>query len=99
MLRYVCPTYLLIVFVVFVYQSATAESGNYFVTLKENWIAQLSVGLIVATGLLFAFLINRSVARWEATGELARIDAEPRPGGGFPITQSTRTASDREVRR
>lgn len=99
MLRYICPSYLLIVFVVFVYQSATAESGNYFVTLKENTVAQLSVGLIIITGLLFAFLINRSVARWEASGQLARIDSEDDRYSGFPILDATVAGeNDREVR-
>ncbi len=100
MLRWVCPAYLLLVFAMFVYQAATADSGNYFVTLRENRVAQLSVGLIIVVALFFAFVIAISVGRWRATGQLARVDADDgTPPRGFAVVQTTVvTYEDREGR-
>ena len=90
MLKYVCPAYLLIIFVMWLYQAMTATSGNYFVTLKENRVAQLSVGLIVLVAVFFGLLIAVSLNRWRATGQLARIDAEGGPPTrGFAVVQAT----------
>ena len=70
--------------------AATATSGNYFVTLKENRVAQLSVGLIVLVAVFFGLLIAVSLNRWRATGQLARIDAEGGPPTrGFAVVQAT----------
>ncbi len=65
-IKYVSPTYLLIIFGVWIYQMATAQEGNKFSTLAENPIAQLSVGLMLTTLVLFLFLIAQSNKRWDA---------------------------------
>ncbi len=87
MLRYVCPLYLLAVFVGFIYTIATSESGNYFTTLMDSRIAQLSVLLILLVAILFLFLISQSVARWRATGQLARLDGEVHEPRAFEVSR------------
>ena len=90
MLKYVCPTYLLIIFGMWLYQAATATSGNYFVTLKESWVAKLSVGLVILVAVFFGLLINIAVKRWRTTGQLDRIDAEGGPPTrAFAVVQTT----------
>jgi len=46
------------------------------VTLRENGIDKLMVGMIVMVAIFFGFLIAVSVRPWKATGQLARIDGE-----------------------
>ncbi|MCC6682686.1 MAG: sodium-dependent transporter [Phycisphaeraceae bacterium] len=64
-LKYVSPTYLIIIFIVWIKQQYTAEKGNYFLTLRDNHVAQLTVGFILLVGLLFLMLIHESVRKWQ----------------------------------
>lgn len=64
-IKYVAPVYLLAIFFTWLYQQATAEKGNYFMTLKSNSTAQLTVGFIVLTLVFFMVVVARSVKRWE----------------------------------
>ena len=66
LIKYVSPVYLMTIFVVWLYQQINAEDGNYFKTLANNTVAQLSVGLMVTVLLLFIFLIAQSNKRWDA---------------------------------
>lgn len=65
-IKYVSPVYLLVIFGMWIYQQITAEEGNYFKTLANNQVAQLSVGLILTVLVLFLFLIAQSNKRWDA---------------------------------
>lgn len=63
-LKYIAPSYLLIIFFVWIYQQATAETGNYFQALATNNVAQLTVGFIIVIAIFFTLLIRQSVANW-----------------------------------
>ncbi len=65
MLKYVCPTYLIIIFMIWIYQQTTAETGNYFRTLAENNVAQMTVGFIIVIAIFFTLLIRQSVINWQ----------------------------------
>ena len=65
MLKYVSPTYLIVIFVVWVRQQYTSQEDNYFLALRHNHVAQLTVGFIVLVGLLFLMLIHESVRQWQ----------------------------------
>ncbi|RMH13757.1 MAG: sodium:calcium symporter [Gammaproteobacteria bacterium] len=69
-LKYVAPVYLSIVFIVWLYQQATAEKGNYFKALAEDRVAQMTVGFIILVAVLFMLLIAQSVKRWNKQEQL-----------------------------
>lgn len=71
-IKYVAPVYLLVIFVTWLYQQITAEKNNYFATLKNSGVAQITVGFILLVLLLFLLLVAQSVRRWEARKGVAR---------------------------
>ena len=75
-IKYVSPVYLMVIFVVWVYQQITAEKDNYFKALGHSTVAQLSVALIIAVTVLFLLLIGQSVKRW-AKAEAAAEGSNP----------------------
>lgn len=64
MLKYISPAYLVLIFVVWVYQQTTAETGNYFRTLATDNVAQLTVGFIIIVAIFFTLMIRQAVMRW-----------------------------------
>ena len=64
-IKYVSPLYLFIIFVLWLYQQATTEKGNYFSTLMNSPVAQYAVGLMALVLIFFLLLIAQSVKRWD----------------------------------
>jgi len=65
-IQYVSPTYLVIVFVAFLWQQLRATEANRFTALMHDLPTQLSVGFILAVWMLFGLLVNQSFRRWSA---------------------------------
>lgn len=63
-IKYVSPVYLLGVFGFWISQQATAQSGNYFLSIKESRVAQLSVGFMLLLLVFLVLLVGQSVKRW-----------------------------------
>jgi neurotransmitter:Na+ symporter, NSS family len=72
-IKYIAPVYLLAIFVTWLYQQATAEKNNYFATLKNDQVAQITVGFIVLTLVFFVLLVAQSVRRWERQEQKAEV--------------------------
>lgn len=64
MLKYVSSTYLIGIFVIWLYQQITAGKDNYFKTVAHNPAAQLAVAFLVIVAVFFTLLVHQSVRRW-----------------------------------
>ncbi len=64
-IKYISPLFLFVVFGLWVWQQFRATAGNYFLSLRDNPVARLSVGFIVLVLIFFGFLVSQSVKRWE----------------------------------
>jgi SNF family Na+-dependent transporter len=60
--KYVSPVYLLIVFVLWLKQSA----GDYVKAIAGNHVVAMSVGFIVLIFVFFLLLVAQAVRRWQA---------------------------------
>ena len=76
LLKYVSPVYLIVIFVVWLVQQATAEEGNYFKAVATQRAALYSVLFIGAVFVLFTLLVAQSVKRWNAL-EATRGEVQP----------------------
>lgn len=66
MIKYISPVFLLSIFTIWLIQQVTAKEGNYFHSLGESSVAQLSLGLILVVLTFFLLLIAQAVKRWDA---------------------------------
>ena len=74
-IKYVSPVFLLTIFTLWLVQQVTAKEGNYFTSLKESTVAQLSIGVIAVLLVFFLLLIVQAVKRWDSMdAELKETD-------------------------
>lgn len=69
-MKYVCPTYLLIIFVAFVWQ----KSASYLDAIMGNLVTQLSIGFIIIVTGFFLLLIAQSVRNWDQNHPVDKIE-------------------------
>jgi SNF family Na+-dependent transporter len=72
-IKYVAPTYLLVIFGVWIYEQFIKAGGGRLEALQNDPVVQYAVGFLLIVTVLFLLLIAQSVVRWrklEAKGEL-----------------------------
>ena len=65
MLKYISPTYLLIVLGFWLYNEITNPTDNRFRQIVESPAVALSVGFIVVVFIFLVLLVSQSIKRWE----------------------------------
>ena len=73
-IKYVSPTYLLVIFGFWVHQeffkvSETPDKLTRLQQIRESSVVQLSLGFIVAVFILFVLLVSQSTKRWRAADQ------------------------------
>lgn len=80
-IKYVSPTYLLVIFGLWIHQQffTASEDPNVLTwpqKIQQSYVVQLTLGFIVVVIILFLLLIAQSVRRWRAA-ERAEMEAAP----------------------
>ena len=95
MIRYVCPTYLIVIFALFLLDKVVGWNFSFadprfnasekIDDLANSRVAQLSIGLIVLFALLAVILIEHAAKRWDA--RLGPPGPPPRPKPSIPSSR------------
>ncbi len=66
MLTYVTPTFLLVIFISWIWTQATSDhSSKYFDALRSNPVVQGTIAFMILVALFFLLLIHEAIQRWK----------------------------------